>query len=587
MVIDAATGAPRADRIPDLLTTTSSTRYQVNWLTADSSAPAFLYPRLWPGSESGPLADRLARGRIFLHRIGRLQSADVPVFGYGVSPTVSFAPEDLTTRDYAAPGSRWLIGSVYRASKNGREDYVARRTAYDATVPSCMPLIALEDRATYPQLRRDTAYALLRRDADRGRIAKRVLGDGPLPSGDWETIVPERRGVIAAFSIVGDALYFTERDGGALSLYVLPPDGSAPRLVPLPLIGTVRIEPRSPAMDGVLVSVESWAIPPRWFHVSRAGTMVEALRIDDGAKMSASPTLVSDRLEAKSRDGTMVPVSLVYDRAKLRSGRLDGTAPLMVEAYGGFADARDATYDPMMQVWTALGGVCAYAHVRGGGELGHAWHRAAMRETQVRSVEDMIGTAEALIARGYSAPGRVAFQRISFGAVLAGLVPLSRPDLFGAAVYDVGGPDEVRAPALDPSAARNVAEIGDTDTPEGIRLLMAASPYHRISARLTHPAMLTTVRRTTTTSAPRFSWRSMWRACRHRMPAIALSHRCERTAGTAGSAHSLPSGRHGRPRFCSGSLAVSAISRPSYVGEGVLRLAMAFSEAGFSRAGRS
>ncbi len=69
-------------------------------------------------------------------------------------------------------------------------------------------------------------------------------------------------------------------------------------------------------------------------------------------------------------------------------------------------------------------------------------------------------------------------------------MPLAQPDLFGAVVYDVGGPDEVRAPALDPSAARNVGEIGDVDTPEGIRLLMAASPYHMIPARLVLPAML-------------------------------------------------------------------------------------------------
>ncbi len=490
MVVNATTGVPLADRIPDMLTTASATQYQVNWLLPDSSAPAFLYPQLWPGSERGPLADRLARGRIFLHHLGRPQSTDVAVFGYGVSPDVPFAPEDLATRVYAAPGSRWLIGSVFRSSKNGREDYAARRTANDATVPSWTPVIALEDYAGYPQLRGDTAYVSLRRDADRGRLARRVFGDGARPAGNWETVVSERRGVITAFSVVGDGMYFTERVGGALSLSVLPPDGSAPRLVSLPMIGTVRFVPRSPAMDGVLVSVQSWAIPPRWYHLSRAGTVVEQLKIDDGAKMSALPTLMSDRMEAKSRDGTMVPVSLVYDSAALGSQRLDGTAPLLLEAYGGFGDATDAMYDQLMTVWTALGGVYAYAHVRGGGELGDAWHKAAMRGQKGRSVEDVIGTVEALIARGYTAPGRVALQGISFGAVVAGLVPLTRPDLFGAIVYDVGGPDEVRAPALDPSAARNVAEIGDVDAAEGIRLLMAAYPYRMIPSRLAHPAML-------------------------------------------------------------------------------------------------
>jgi prolyl oligopeptidase len=490
-LLDAATGAVLPDRIPDLLTTTSGTRYEVSWLPeAGTAGDAFFYPRLWPGSEVGPPADRLARGRQFLHRVGTPQSADVAVFGYGVSPGVPLAPEDLATRVLAAPGSRWLVGSVFRSRRNGSEHYAARRTPGDSTVPAWVPLLALEDRAGYPQLRGDTVYALVRRDADRGRIARRVLGDGPVPSGPWEVVVPERRGVVTAFALQADALYFTERVGGALALHVLPHGAAAPRAVALPVTGTVRLAPRSSAMAGVLVSVESWAAPARWYRVTSAGGTVAALALDDGGKGTVSPTLVSDRLEAPSRDGTLVPVSLVYDRAALRAGRLDGSAPLVVEAYGGFGQATDPSYDPTIQVWTALGGVYAYAHVRGGGELGDAWHRAATREHKPRSVDDVTGAVEALVARGYTAPGRVALQGISFGAVIAGLAPLKRPDLFGAVVYDVGGPDEVRAGALDPSAARNLAELGDVDTAEGVRLLMAASPYHRVPARLAHPAML-------------------------------------------------------------------------------------------------
>jgi prolyl oligopeptidase len=490
-LLDAATGAVLPDRIPDLLTTTSGTRYEVSWLPeAGTASDAFFYPRLWPRSEVGPPADRLARGRQFRHRVGTPQSADVAIFGYGVSPGVPMAPEDLATRVLAAPGSRWLVGSVFRSRQNGSEHYAARRTPGDSTVPAWVPLLALEDRAGYPQLRGDTVYALVRRDADRGRIARRVLGDGPVPSGQWETVVPERRGVVTAFALQADALYFTERVGGALALHVLPHGAAAPRAVALPVAGTVRLAPRSPAMEGALVSVESWAAPARWYRVTRAGTAVAALALDDGAKGAGSPTLVSDRVEAPSRDGTLVPVSLVYDRAALRAGRLDSSAPLVVEAYGGFGQATDPSYDPTIQVWTALGGVYAYAHVRGGGELGDAWHRAATREHKQRSVDDVIGAVDALVARGYTAPGRVALQGISFGAVIAGLAPLRRPDLFGAVVYDVGGPDEVRAGALDPSAARNLAELGDVDTPGGVRLLVAASPYHQLPARLAHPAML-------------------------------------------------------------------------------------------------
>lgn len=490
-IVDAVTGAPLADRIPDLLTTTSGTRYEVSWLPDETGrGDAFFYPRLWPGAEGGPPAERLARARQFLHRIGTPQSADVAVFGFGVSPAVSLEPEDLATRVRGARGSRWLVGSVFRSRRNGSEHYAARRAPGDSTVPAWTPLASLDDGAGAPQLRGDTAYAILRRDADRGRIARRVLGDGPAPSGAWETIVPERRGVITAFVVQQDAIYFTERVGGTMLLHVLPHGARTPRAVALPVTGTVRIVPRSNALAGTLVTVESWAMAPRLVRVGAQGATASALALDDGAKSAAPSTLVNARLEAPSTDGALVPVSIVYDSAALRTRRLDGTAPLLVEAYGGFGQVTDPEYRPDVQVWTALGGVYAYAHVRGGGDLGEAWHVAATRARKQRSVDDVVATVEALVGRGYSSPGRVAVQGISFGAILSGLVPLQRPELLGAAVYDVGGPDEVRAASVDPSAARNIAEIGDVDTPEGIRSLVAASPYHVTPARIALPAML-------------------------------------------------------------------------------------------------
>jgi prolyl oligopeptidase len=490
-VVDVSTGKLLPDRIDDLLTTTSDTRYQVTWLPeTDRNEHAFFYPRVWPGSASGPPAERLARSRQFLHRIGTARTSDIPVFGFGVSPAVPMAPEDLATRVRTAPKSRWLLASVFRARQNGSEHYAARRTPGDTSVPSWTPLATLEDRAGYPQLRGDTAWVLARRNADRGHILRRVLGNGPLPQGPWEVAVAEREGVITSFSVQNDAVYFIERNASGMYLQTLAHGGTVPRTVMLPVTGTIRIAPRPSQMDGVLVSIESWATAPKWFRVLDAGGVVEAIAISDGSKAVPSSTLVSEQIQARSRDGTMVPVSLVYDTKAMVSNRLDGTAPLLIETYGGFSSITDPRYDPYAQVWCALGGVYAYAHVRGGGELGDAWHRSAMRENKQRTMDDVIGAVETLIARGYTSAGRVAIQGISFGAMVSGLVPLQRPELFGVAVYDVGGPDEIRATALDPSAARNVAEIGDMDTPEGIEMLRKVSPYHMVPLKIPLPAVL-------------------------------------------------------------------------------------------------
>ncbi len=488
-VVDARTGRLLADRVPDLLTTTSGTRYEVTWLPDGSG---FFYPRRWPNGPNAQRADELARGRQFLHLLGTPQSSDVAVFGFGVSSDVPIDKVDLPTRVYTAPNSVWLVGSIFRSKQNATDFFAAPLTLPMTKAPAWFRIGDLSDRLTTPQLRGDTVYAISRRGADRGAIVRRVLSRTAMPDASagssWETVAAERAGVITAFSVQSDALYFTERVGGTLTLLRQPHGARDAVAVSLPVQGTIRLQRNALDMPGIMFSVESWATPPDWYQVDAAGKAA-LISIDDGSAQRTGGRIVAERLEAPSKDGTLVPVSLVYGDAALRNGVLDGTAPLLIDAYGGFGVSSDARFDPSAQVWVELGGVFAYAHVRGGGELGDAWHMAATRENKQRSIDDMIGAIEALIAKRYTSAGRVTMVGISFGANIPGLTMLQRPDLLGAVLYEVGQPDEIRGSAFDPTAARNIGEIGDLDTPEGIRALMKSSPYHQVPDRVSLPAV--------------------------------------------------------------------------------------------------
>lgn len=479
ILLDGATGKRLPDRIPDLLTTTSGTRYEVTWLPDGSG---FFYPGLWPGSAKGPAADRLARGRQFLHRLGTPQSSDIAIFGFGVSDDVVLEAGDLPTRIFTALGSSWLVGAIFRSKQNGT-DFWAGTLTTDA-VPAWRQIATVEDRIALPQLHGDTVYALSRKDADRGTLVRRVLHpDRAL--GPWETVLPEQQGVIVSFSVQQEGIYLSLRQRGALSLVRLPYGDSVARPIPLPATGTVRLDRRNPGAAGISFSVESWATPPDWLRAT--GDSANPMPIDDGSD-KAGAEIVSERLEAKSRDGTLVPVSLVYGRSS--TGKPPANAPLLIDAYGGFGVSTDPSYNPFYGAWVALGGIYAYAHVRGGGELGEAWHQGATREKKQNSVDDMIGAIETLIDRGYTAPGRVILIGTSFGANIPGLLMVQRPELLGAALYEVGQPDEIRGSSLDPTAARNIAELGDLDTPEGVRLLLNSSPYHRVPTKVKLPAII-------------------------------------------------------------------------------------------------
>ena len=482
-VLDAVTGRVLPDQIPDLLTTTTGTRYEVSWLPDGSG---FFYPRLWPGAETGAPAERLGRGRQFLHLLGTPQKQDVPVFGFDVSPTVPMDPVDLPTRVLTAPGSRWTVGSVFRSKGSGTDYYVAELASLVTGKPTWSPLATIADRVSALQLRGDTVFALSRNAADRGKIVRRVLGSA---ASSWKTVVSEGRGVILTFTVQRDGLYFTERSAGAITLQRLTGAGET-RTVAVPSTGSIRLSRGQPGVSGVVIATETWVTPPHWQRVRDNGVRIEPLLLDDGSTTGVLAGLTAARIEAASRDGTRVPVSLVYGSNSMRSGALDGTAPLLIESYGGFSESTDPSYSPFLQIWVALGGVYAWAHVRGGGELGDAWHTAAMRENKQRSTDDMIGAIETLIARRFTAAGRVAIIGVSFGANVPGMAMVQRPELFGAVLYEVGQPDEIRGSALDPTAARNIAEIGDLDTPEGVRLMLKNSPYHQVPASVKLPAVI-------------------------------------------------------------------------------------------------
>lgn len=487
-VLDVAQGRLLSDEIPDLLATTSGSRYEVTWLPDGSG---FIYPREWPGAASGPSSARLERGRQFVHRIGTPQAADVPLFGFDVSAAVPVAPEDLPTRVHTAPGTNWMVGAISRIRRNGSELYGAR-LAQDSrgqfTTPQWKRIAEVDDRMSAVQLRGDTVYAVSRR-SDRGAIVRRVLREPLDANTRWDTVVPERSGVIVAIAVQADALYFTERTGGAVALYRRRwSDGSTTR-VTLPYDGGLALLRRPPHLAGVTFGLATWATTPRYFRVEEGAESSVPLGLDDGGS-AATGSVRSERIEVRSRDGTLVPVSVVYDPQALASRQLDGRASLLIESYGGFGRSTDPEFMPHVTTWVALGGVYAYAHVRGGGELGDAWHRAATRDGKQRTLDDMIAAIEGLIARRYTSAGRVVLSGFSFGAHIPGLLLAQRPDLLGAIVFGAGTPDEIRGAAFDPTARRNLNELGDLESAAGIRLLLKASPYHQVPQRVELPAMI-------------------------------------------------------------------------------------------------
>ncbi len=183
-----------------------------------------------------------------------------------------------------------------------------------------------------------------------------------------------------------------------------------------------------------------------------------------------------------SDDGTRVPYFLV----RPTDLPFDGSAPTLLYGYGGFEIPLTPGYSGATgRSWLERGGVYAVANLRGGGEYGPRWHRAALREKRPRAYEDMAAVARDLIDRGITSRAHLAVQGGSNGGLMAGNMLVRYPELFGAVVIQVPLLDMKRYSHLLAGASW-MAEYGDPDTDDW-EFIRTFSPYHLIDPDADYP----------------------------------------------------------------------------------------------------
>jgi oligopeptidase B len=198
----------------------------------------------------------------------------------------------------------------------------------------------------------------------------------------------------------------------------------------------------------------------------------------------------SERIHAKASDGAEVPVSIVYRKDKFAK-REPGNNPLYVYGYGSYGYSLPLGFSSNRLSLLDRGVVMAYAHIRGGGDLGKPWHDAGKMLVKRNTFTDFIACVQALTNGGYGDPKRVAIEGGSAGGLLMGAVANLRPDLFRAVVSHVPFVDVMNT-MLDASLPLTVPEYeewGDPNQEEYFRYMLSYSPYDNLRAA-SYPAML-------------------------------------------------------------------------------------------------
>jgi oligopeptidase B len=215
-----------------------------------------------------------------------------------------------------------------------------------------------------------------------------------------------------------------------------------------------------------------------------SSTLLKQLEIPGGFDRTL---YASERVHATAPDGAQVPVSLVYRKDKREAGR----NPLYVYGYGSYGYSLPIGFSGNRLSLLDRGVVMAYAHIRGGSDLGEPWHDAGKMLAKRNTFTDFIAAVEHLTAAGYGDPARVAIEGGSAGGLLMGAVVNLRPDLFRAVLSHVPFVDVMNT-MLDASLPLTVPEYeewGDPNQETYFHYMLSYSPYDNLKAAR-YPAML-------------------------------------------------------------------------------------------------
>jgi prolyl oligopeptidase len=292
--------------------------------------------------------------------------------------------------------------------------------------------------------------------------------------------------VVTAMQAAADALYVQKLDGGLGKLWRLPYDGGTATEIRLPFEGAIQEMFVNPAEPGVFVRLASWTKSSLIFHYDPKTSAMADTKIIPVSPVDFSG-IESEEVKVKSTDGTMVPLSIVHQRGL----KLDGSHPTLLHGYGAYGITYDPAFDPTSLAWLERGGVVAVAHVRGGGEYGEDWHSGGRKATKKNTITDFLACAQYLIDHKYTSPQHLAGEGTSAGGLTIGGAITERPDLFGAAVDNVGDSDALRS-ELQVSGPANIPEFGTVKNAEDFKNILAISPFQRVRDHTAYPAVLLT-----------------------------------------------------------------------------------------------
>jgi len=434
----------------------------------------FFYSRYDAPQEATKLADVNYFQKLYFHKIGTSQDADVLVYDRPDQKEWQFS-------GHATDDGRYLLITASRDTAPKYKVFYKDLSKPDGKV---LPLVG-DFEAAYDFIDNigDTFYFSTDKAAPRRRV---VAIDLRKPQeANWKTVVAETPQTLQSGHMIGNQLVLEYLADARSVVRVTDLKGKPVREIALPGIGSVSGFDAKRKDDETFFAFTSFTTPTTIYRLDMKSGRSTVFR---QPKLLFNPADYETRQQFfTSRDGTKVPMFIVSKKGL----KLDGNNPTLLYGYGGFNISLTPGFSPAYLAWMEMGGVFVEANLRGGGEYGQRWHEAGTKLSKQNVFDDFIGAAEWLVNNKVTSPSKLAINGGSNGGLLVGAAMTQRPDLFAAAIPQVGVMDMLRFHKFTIGWSWT-SDYGSSDNADEFKALVKYSPLHNLKPGTCYPATLIT-----------------------------------------------------------------------------------------------
>jgi prolyl oligopeptidase len=453
----------------------------VHWLPDNRHFTVTQLQRLKAGqSETEVFKD----ARVLLLRVGAPTAQARPVFGRMVTRGLGLEPLDYAEL-IVVPSSPWVLARTTDTTVPEGKLFVAPLAQLGKVGTRWQRIATAQDQITQVGLRGDSLFFLTYAGAPRRKLMELNLAAAGEPNLNRATqVVGEpAKGVLEDFQLKREGLVTEVRQGTAVVLRHHARGDAAGRDLPQPERGAASLINEPAALDeSVLFSHAGWT---RWRqHFAVRDGQLSPVVFGAEPALPALDLQVTE-IEVPSHDGVFVPMTVVHKKGL----ELNGRNPVLVEGYASYGFSISAHYTPANRVWLERGGVLAITNPRGSGVYGNEWHRAGFKSTKANTWKDGIACVRWLIEKGYGSPATMAIKGTSAGGIFVGRAVTEAPELFAAAIFEVGALDSLRF-EFTANGVTNISEFGTVAKADEFRALTHTSTYHNIKNGTPYPAVM-------------------------------------------------------------------------------------------------